>query len=221
MGAISPEHTDTQGHCFFIYFDLTMFICLIHTSNIKPVPVNISHSQIQISLRSHHCVPELEHSSLSWARVSAFAYTYVTTNTRTSLKLPLNAANLWMWHEDLPVWRACTIHPMSRFASLLRLIIFKMKLLHPQCLLAFSLLLQHHLADPRQPSKKSSCSLYTLGKGVPKQDSYIKIQHPRQQRGVVLILYEICLSLKSILMKKFLHKWSKNTPKLKGNTHFS
>lgn len=124
MGAISHEHTDTQGHCFFIYFDLTMFICLIHTSNIKPVPVNISHSQTQISLRSRHCLPELEHSPLSWARVSAFAYAFVTTNTRTSLKLLLNAANLWMWHEDLPVWRACTIHPVSRFASLLRLIIF-------------------------------------------------------------------------------------------------
>lgn len=101
-----------------------MSICLIPISNTEPVSVNTSHGQTtkywgtQIILWPHHFLPELEHSSLFWARVSAFAYMYVTTNIHTGLKLPLNAAGLWMRHEDLLEWRACTTHSALRSVSL-------------------------------------------------------------------------------------------------------
>lgn len=149
-----------------------MSICLIPISNTEPVSVNTSHGQTtkywgtQIILWPHHFLPELEHSSLFWARVSAFAYMYVTTNIHTGLKLPLNAAGLWMRHEDLLEWRACTTHSALRSVSLAASALnhlSSVELLHPQCLLCFAVL-QFHLVDPSQQLKNESCSLYTLNK---------------------------------------------------------
>lgn len=135
----------------------------------------------------------------------------MTTNVHKGFNLLLNAAS--------PCgMRSCQCvgpvpHNLGEDLShylLVCLIVSFIELLHPQCLLS---VLQHHLVDPSQQSK-NSCSLYTLSKAQLQGTTInTQIHRPRQQRGLALFLYAICLSLKSILIKKSLHKKEEKPPK--------